>query len=126
MISWGFESPLFMARAVINNASPILLRKAVDDLMQAAWEKETPCIQVEEMIDRLVQVVATGRYVASEIPLGNVEEAIQNLSEEAEGLVKQFEEQLDNLPDFTPEENEKWLRDMGIPPETDDEEDKDD
>lgn len=112
MIDWGFESPLFMARAVISNAPAPYLRKAVDELLKAAWEKDTACIPIDEVFDRLVQVSSVGSFTPSEIPSSMVADTAVELSEADEAIVKGFNETLEKIPEFDPENPAKWMKDL--------------
>lgn len=112
MIDWGFESPLFMARAVISNAPAPYLRKAVDELLKAAWEKDTACIPIDEVFDRLVQVASVGSFTPSEIPSSMVAGAGEELSEADEATLKGFNEMLEKIPEFDPDNPAKWMKDL--------------
>lgn len=109
MIEYGFESPLFMAKAVIAQADPNYLKVAVAELMNAMWYSESACINTDEVFDRLVQVTATGSYRPSEVVTQEVREAIalanEMLSEEDSGILESFREELKDLP----ETDDKWL-----------------
>lgn len=112
MIEYGFPSGLWMSRAVIANAPANLLRKAVDELMKAAWSSDYNCIEIEEVFDRLVQVSTVGSYTppiyADEVVQNAVNQADELLGEDPERLLKEFEEQLKNLPSMTDEELKRW------------------
>ena len=62
MISRGLEDPLWLAKVVIAQAKPDLVKQAVIDLIDVYDGQGVA--DAFESIDRLVQVAATGKYVA--------------------------------------------------------------
>lgn len=98
-VEHGFSSPLWMAKAVVCNASSELLRIAVCNVMDRLWSDDT--VDVEQVFERIVQISTTGRYREPHYSQEDYEEAVK-LAEEIiernidEEVVK-FREQLDNL-----------------------------
>lgn len=104
MIEYGFESPLWMARAVIAQAPTPLLRKAVDELLQELWRSSEDGTPTDEIFDRLVQVSTTGRYTPSQLSatvLYSSDEEGETLSEADEKTMREFNEGLDD-----------WIKDL--------------
>lgn len=64
MIEFGFTSPEWLAKAVVANAHPTLVKKAVVELIGAFHREEVN--SGLEAIDRLVQVSAVGSYTPPE------------------------------------------------------------
>lgn len=117
MIEYGFPSGLWMSRAVIANAPANLLRKAVDDLMKAAWASDYNCIEIEEVFDRLVQVSTVGTYTppvtANNIVHNAIDQANQMLSGEDEKLIEEFENDIKNIENMSDDEIRDWLNGEG-------------
>ena len=136
-VDWGFESPIFMAKGIVQQAHPLLLKKAVlgviDHLNNADETGSSPF----EIIDRLVQVILTGEYRAPESDsttiLGTIDLEDGKLPADLEDQVQKFVEQLNGLPDGDQvseddESYEDFLKRLGIPNMDDyrDDEDEDD
>lgn len=79
---FGFKSPLWMARAVIDGASPYLLKLAVNDLMVAAWNSEYNCMDIEEIFERLIQVSKLGEYHPSTEQDATIDDVVDQFREE--------------------------------------------
>lgn len=98
-VEHGFSSTLWMAKAVVCNASSELLRIAVCNVMDRLWSDGS--LDVEQVFERIVQISTTGRYVEPKFTQADYEEAVKiadgiaerNIDEE----VAKFREQLDNL-----------------------------
>lgn len=124
MIEYGFESPLFMAKAVIAQADPRYLKVAVSELMSAMWYSEGNCIDKDEVFDRLVQVTATGSYRPSEVATEEVRQAVamadEMLSNIDSDAMESFKEELDQLPGT----EDDWLDRFKKNPENEDEEEE--
>lgn len=120
-IEYGFESPLWMSKAIITHANPVLLKLAVCQLMEELWQREH--IHTDELFDRLLQVSTVGKYTPPDIAHHEVEEALRMADDLIERQVQDFKGELDNLPTFTEEEHKKFLRDLGIPDESANDED---
>ena len=111
-ISHGLESPHWLAKMLIANAHPTLVKKAIIDVMDTAYASEDACVDWFELIDRLVQVSATGKYTPPEpedeviakfsVNLDNLEDLPDDLEEE----IRKFREQLGDLPEADDEESE--------------------
>lgn len=140
-VEWGFESPIFMAKGIVQQAHPLLLKKAVlnviDHLNNANETGSSPF----EIIDRLVQVTLTGEYHAPErdssTVLGTIDLKDGKLPDDLEEQVQKFVDQLNGLPggDQVSEDDESYedfLKRLGIPnvddyrDEKPDDEDEDD
>lgn len=136
-VDWGFESPIFMAKGIVQQAHPLLLRRAVlgiiDHLDNAHETGSSPF----EIIDRLVQVILTGEYRAPERDLstviGRIDLGDGKLPDDLEEQVQRFVDQLSGLPggDQVSEDDESYedfLKRLGIPDVDDyrDDEDEDD
>lgn len=61
-IKHGFESPIWLAKTIVAQANPLYLKKAVIDVIDHLDQAETGRTSPYEVIDRIVQVVATGKY----------------------------------------------------------------
>lgn len=65
-IGWGISDPLWQAKVIVSQANPLYLKKAVieviDHLDQAGESGTSPF----EVIDRIVQVIAVGKYTPPE------------------------------------------------------------
>ena len=113
MIAHGFEDPKWMAMSIVRLSDPRYLRVAVLELMNAAWHKDTPCIEIEEVFDRLVQVASTGAYtpsdIASDIVHSAIDQANQMLSGDEEKLVEEFENDIKKIENMTDDEIRDWL-----------------
>lgn len=123
-VEWGFESPIFMAKGIVQQAHPLLLKKAVlnviDHLNNANETGSSPF----EIIDRLVQVILTGEYRAPESEsstvLGTIDLEDGKLPDDLEEQVQKFVDQLNGLPDGDQvseddESYEDFLKRLGIP-----------
>lgn len=134
-VDWGFESPIFMAKGIVQQAHPLLLKKAVlnviDHLNNANETGSSPF----EIIDRLVQVILTGEYRAPERDmstiLGTIDLEDGKLPADLEEQVQKFVDQLNGLPDGDQvseddESYEDFLKRLGIPNIDDYRDDEDD
>lgn len=141
-IDHGLDSPLWMARQIIRHSRPILLVKAVEDLIDylGALSPGGRGTSPYEVIDRLVQVASTGRYEPPVMEhfheheddgleeMGSLEIPIRDgkLPDNLEDLITEFVGRLGGLPEADPEMDlsyEEWLKKMGIPDEGDDDDD---
>lgn len=102
-IEFGFNSPLWMSESIVKNAPPLFVKAAVIDLMDHLWNTDHVC--VDEIFDRLVQVSASGKYVA---PVNGyhdedffVGEGFEPgpLTPEEEEALRKWKEQLEGLPE---------------------------
>lgn len=122
-IEYGASSMLWMSKAVISQADPRYVKAAVCELLNELWNRDHVC--VDEIFDRLVQVSTVGKYTPPDIAHETVEEALRMadelLDKSIDDEVKKFSEELDGLPEFNAEEHKKWLRDLGVPEEEEDE-----
>lgn len=109
-MSRGFGEPLWLAKAAIVRVPQHLLVKSISDLFD--WLDEVDYrepLNSYEIIDRLIQVAATGEYKpnpfdffgGSEAPTENLEEI--PLTEEQQKIVDDFKEQMRDV--FGNEEN---------------------
>lgn len=98
-VEHGFSSPLWMAKAVICNASSELLRIAVCNVIDKLWSDDT--VDAEQVFERIVQISTTGRYVEPKFSQADYEEAVRIADDIAERNIDEevakFREQLDNL-----------------------------
>lgn len=63
MIERGFESPIWMAQAIIANARPTLVKRAVIEMIEVMGKIEDATrMDAFEAIDMLVQISTTGHY----------------------------------------------------------------
>lgn len=136
-VEWGFESPIFMAKGIVQQAHPLLLKKAVIEVITHLDNSHETGSSPFEIIDRLVQVILTGEYRAPERDLSTVLGTIDlkdgKLPADLEEQVQDFVDQLNNLPNGEAvseddESYEDFLKRLGIPNEEDyrDDEDEDD
>lgn len=98
-VEHGFSSPLWMAKAVVCNASSELLRVAVCNVLDKLWSDDT--VDVEQVFERIVQISTTGRYVEPKFSQVDYEEAVRFADDIAERNIDEevakFREQLDGL-----------------------------
>lgn len=98
-VEHGFSSPLWMAKAVVCNASSELLRVAVCNVLDRMWSDDT--VDVEQVFERIVQISSTGRYREPYFTQEDYEEAVKIADDIAERNIDEevakFREQLDNL-----------------------------
>lgn len=136
-VDWGFESPIFMAKGIVQQAHPLLLKKAVLNVIDHLDNSHETGSSPFEIIDRLVQVILTGEYRSPERDLSTVLGTIDledgKLPDDLEEQVQGFVDQLNNLPDGEAvseddESYEDFLKRLGIPNLDDyrDDEDEDD
>lgn len=123
-VQWGFESPIFMAKGIVQQAHPLLLKKAVLGVIDHLDNSHETGSSPFEVIDRLVQVILTGEYRAPEPDLSTVLGTIDlengKLPADLEDQVQKFVDQLNNLPngDRVSEDDESYedfLKRLGIP-----------
>lgn len=136
-VEWGFESPIFMAKGIVQQAHPLLLRKAVINVIDHLSNANETGSSPFEILDRLVQVILTGEYRAPErdltTVLGTIDLEDGKLPDDLEEQVQRFVDQLNGLPDGdqVSEDDESYddfLKRLGIPNIDDyrDDEDEDD
>lgn len=140
-VDWGFESPIFMAKGIVQQAHPLLLKKAVLNVIDHLESANETGSSPFEIIDRLVQVILTGEYRAPErdlsTVLGRIDLEDGKLPDDLEEQVQRFVDQLNGLPDGDQvseddESYEDFLKRLGIPNVADfqdekpDDEDEDD
>ena len=123
-VQWGFESPIFMAKGIVQQAHPLLLKKAVIEVITHLDNAHETGSSPFEVIDRLVQVILTGEYRAPEPDLSTVLGTIDlengKLPGDLEDQVQKFVNQLNNLPNGEAvseddESYEDFLKRLGIP-----------
>lgn len=123
-VKWGFESPIFMAKGIVQQAHPLLLKKAVIEVITHLDNAHETGSSPFEVIDRLVQVILTGEYRAPEPDLSTVLGTIDlengKLPGDLEDQVQKFVNQLNNLPNGEAvseddESYEDFLKRLGIP-----------
>lgn len=131
-IEHGFESPIWLAKAIIAHADPRMLRVAVVEVIEHLVATAPSGSSPFEIIDRLVQVSTTGRYTPpqpepEELFSGVFDLMDGKLTPEAESQVQDFIDKLNNLPN-TPQNKsyEDFLRENDIPNLDDYGEDEDD
>lgn len=140
-VDWGFESPIFMAKGIVQQAHPLLLKKAVIEVITHLENSHETGSSPFEIIDRLVQVILTGEYRAPESEsstiLGTIDLEDGKLPDDLEEQVQKFVDQMDGLPtaEEVSEDDESYkdfLKRLGIPNVADfqdekpDDEDEDD
>lgn len=98
-VEHGFSSPLWMAKAVVCNASSDLLRVAVCNVLDRLWSDDT--VDVEQVFERIVQISTTGRYVEPKFSQEDYEEAVRFADDIAERNIDEevakFRQQLDDF-----------------------------
>lgn len=123
-VEWGFESPIFMAKGIVQQAHPLLLKKAVIEVITHLDNSHETGSSPFEIIDRLVQVILTGEYHAPERDmstiLGTIDFEDGKLPTDLEDQVQKFVDQLNNLPkgEAVSEDDESYedfLKRLGIP-----------
>lgn len=123
-LEWGFESPIFMAKGIVQQAHPLLLKKAVIEVITHLDNSHETGSSPFEILDRLVQVILTGEYRAPERDLSTVLGTIDledgKLPDDLEEQVQRFVDQLNGLPDGdrVSEDDESYadfLNRLGIP-----------
>lgn len=133
-VEWGFESPIFMAKGIVQQAHPLLLKKAVIEVITHLDNADKMGSSPFEIIDRLVQVILTGEYRAPERNLatflGTIDLEDGKLPEDLEEQVQGFIDQLNGLPggDRVSEDDESYedfLKRLGIPNVADFQDDED-
>lgn len=136
-VDWGFESPTFMAKGIVQQAHPLLLKKAVIEVITHLDNANETGSSPFEIIDRLVQVILTGEYRAPErdlsTVLGTTDLEDGKLPDDLEEQIQKFVDQLNDLPNGErvsedDESYEDFLKRLGIPNLDDyrDDEDEDD
>lgn len=103
-IEHGHTSPLWMAKAVIQHAPAALVRVAVGEVLDHLWYSDHLCSA--EIMDRLVQVAASGKFTPPEEGYHSDEDYFigegfspEPWTEENEEAVRKFREQLDGMPE---------------------------
>lgn len=107
MISYGAEDPHWIARHLIIHSPALWVRKAVLDLMDEAYNSQ--CVDGFEILDRLIQVSATGFYkesqrdheeehVVAEFGLNTDGTISEDLTPEQEQMLKKFRDMLNEQP----------------------------
>lgn len=130
-IEHGFESPIWLAKAVIAQADPRMLRVAVVEVIEHLVATAPNGSSPFEIIDRLVQVSTTGRYTPpnpepEEILSGVFDLVNGKLTPESESQVREFIDKLNNLPNTSQNKSyEDFLREHDIPNLDDYREDED-
>lgn len=123
-VEWGFESPIFMAKGIVQQAHPLLLKKAVIEVITHLENSHETGSSPFEILDRLVQVILTGEYRAPERDmstiLGTIDLEDGKLPDDLEEQVQRFVDQLNGLPDGDQvseddESYEDFLKRLGIP-----------
>lgn len=123
-VEWGFESPIFMAKGIVQQAHPLLLKKAVLNVIDHLNNADETGSSPFEIIDRLVQVILTGEYRAPESDsstvLGTIDLEDGKLPDDLEEQVQKFVDQLNGLPggEAVSEDDESYedfLKRLGIP-----------
>lgn len=113
-MSRGFGEPIWLAKAAIVRVPQHLLVKSIADLFD--WLDEVDYrepLNSYEIIDRLIQVAATGEYKPNPFdffatPEGDeVNREDVPLTEEQQKIMDRFEQQLMNLPDADDDNNEE-------------------
>lgn len=98
-IEFGWSSPLWMARALIWNAEPALLRLAVNDILNLLWASDE--VDADEIFERIVQICATGKYVPVEITQQQYEETMkladEMLQKSEDEEVEKFRQEMDDF-----------------------------
>lgn len=134
MSGHGFRDPIWLGKMIVANAHPILLKKAVmaafDHLEDSGPSGTSPF----EIIDRIVQVAATGEYKAPVDDGITASKVITlqdgKLTPEQEQEIQDFIRGLDGIPTAEKTDDdmpyEEWLKKMGIPTEGDEESEDDD
>lgn len=95
MIEHGFESNLWLSKVVVAQASPLRVKAAIIQLFDFMAENEG--FTVFEVMDRLVQVCATGKYEAPDPHIHFSFKDLEDLDEEAEAEVEKFRSFLEGL-----------------------------
>ena len=133
-VDWGFESPIFMAKGIVQQAHPLLLKKAVLNVIDHLDNAHETGSSPFEILDRLVQVILTGEYRQPERDLSTVLGTIDleggKLPDDFEAQVQRFVDQLNGLPDGEAvseddESYEDFQKRLGIPNIDDDRDDED-
>lgn len=92
-IGWGITSGRWMAQYMVANANPTLLKKAVIELIDAF--EETDRMSQMEVMDRIMQVAMTGKYVPPELEENVIATAVFNLQDGK--LTPEDEEEVNRL-----------------------------
>lgn len=95
MIEHGFESNLWLSKVVVAQASPLRAKAAIIQLLDFMSENEG--FTVFEVMDRLVQVCATGKYEPAQPHLHVSFRNLEDLDEDDEAEVEKFRRFLEGL-----------------------------
>lgn len=117
VVEWGFDSPIFMAKGIVQQAHPVMLKKAVLDVITHLEHAHTDGSSPFEIIDRLVQVILTGEYRPPEKPTVSskvITVGPEGLTPEQEQEIQEFVGKLDRIP-TSDGDYDDFLRQMGIP-----------
>lgn len=128
MIEHGFSDPIWMSKRLIEMSNPILLKKAVIEVIEHLEKAHTEGSTPFKIIDRLVQVSSTGKYYAPEDKPEATNRKVISIGEEGitaeqEKEIQDFIDALDGIPsaekmDADDENNESYedfLKRYGIP-----------
>lgn len=130
-VEHGFESPIWLAKAVIAHADPRMLRVAVIEVIEHLVETAPNGTSPFEIIDRLVQVTSVGKYTAPKPePETLFSESFDlvngRLSDEDESVIQDFLSNLNSIPSSDSNKSyEDFLREHDIPNLDDFREDED-
>lgn len=94
-IEWGITSGRWMTQHMIARADSLLLKKAVIDLVDAF--EQTESMSQLEVLDRIMQVAMTGKYIAPEYEDEVISSAVFDLKDGK--LSPEDEEEVQNLID---------------------------
>jgi len=99
-IEWGITSGRWMTQHMIARADPLYLKKAVIDLVDAF--EQTDSMSQLEVLDRIMQVAMTGKYIAPEYEDEVISSAVFDLkdgklSPEDEAEVQKLVDTLDQM-----------------------------
>lgn len=112
-----------MAKGIVQQAHPLLLKKAVLNVIDHLNNADKTGSSPFEIIDRLVQVILTGEYreaEPTETTIKIVKVNPDELSDKDEQEIQKFVDQLNGLPggDQVSEDDESYedfLKRLGIP-----------
>lgn len=94
-IEWGITSGRWMTQHMIARADTLLLKKAVIDLVDAF--EQTDSMSQLEVLDRIMQVAMTGKYIAPEYEDEVISSAVFDLKDGK--LSPEDEEEVQKLVD---------------------------
>ena len=122
-IGHGFSDPLWAARKIVAMSHPILLKKAVIEVIDHLDQVHSSGTSPFEIIDRIVQVASEGKYTPPEPESQTVASFTLNpdgtLPEDAEQEIRDFISRLDGIPTAEKDENAEsykdFLKRLGIP-----------